>query len=198
MSDDGEKIAGFLTLKREIIDETIQDEKCTNTALTIFIITIILASIVNIATWYSRWTSNNQLTLLFGMATPIPTIFDIILEGVGQILFPLVGWYFVFYFGNKIGGIAQSKEHLMRAFGYSDILLIISNLAGFLNLIAALSLLSGLIQVVFSFWFIIVIIYATTIVFQKGALTAIAAFLIGGFFAVIVVLLPISILSFIF
>ena len=198
MTDEGERIAGFMTLKNYIIDETIEDENCTNSAITLFIITIILASAAYMATWYSRWVSLNQTMSFFGLSAPLPTIFDIILEGVGQILTPLVGWIFVFILGNWIGGEAESKEHLMRAFGYSSVMLMIYHSAGFLNLITGLALLVGLLQIVFGLWAIIIYVYATMITFRKGALTAIGAFILGSLAAAACVTLPITIITWLF
>ena len=195
MTDQLERITGFMTLKNYIIEETIDDESCTNTAITFFIITITIASAVYMATWYSRWISLNQTMMLFGQTAPIPTILDIIVEGIGQILFPIVGWFFVFKLGNMIGGEAESKEHLMRTFGYSAPMLLIYHSVGFLNLIPNLSLLVGLLQIVFGLWAIIIYIYATMITFRKGALTAILAFIIGSLAASACVTLPIAIIT---
>lgn len=195
MTDQGERIAGFMILKNYIIDETIEDENCTNTAIIFFIITVVVASAVYIASWYSRWVNLNQTMILFGQAAPVPSIFDIIMEGIGQILFPIVGWIFVFKLGNMIGGEAESKEHLMRAFGYSAPMLLIYHSIGFLDFVPNLSLLVDLLQLVFGFWSIIIYVYATMIAFRKGAFTAILAFIIGSLAAAACVILPITIIT---
>ena len=195
MSDEGEKIAGFMTLKNDIIDETIEDEDCTTSARILFIITISIGAAVYVLTWFTRWISLNQTLILFGYLAPIPTIADIVLDGVGQILFPVFGWILVFYIGNMLGGEAESKEHLMRAFGYSSVMLMIYHSAGFLNLLNGLGLLVGLLQIVFGLWSIIIYVYATTITFRRGALTAIGAFIIGGILAGFCIIGPISLIQ---
>ena len=195
MSNELEKIKKFMTIKRDTVEETINDVRSTKFA--IFLIAIAMALAV-IQTLLQGLVVQDVLELIWswmGFVTPSPL--RIVLDSIfSNIVFPLLVIILAFYIGNAIKGEAESLNHVVRAVGYSTPPLIISSAFSFLGLTGNpwVIVVMGFFNVVFGLWFVIVIVFALMITFKKGALTGIGAIAISAIIAGIatgwVVLIP--------
>ena len=184
MSNELEKIKKFMTIKRDSVEETIKDENSTKFAICLITISIILGAIQTLLQNLLAQDLYEWIVGIFDVAPPSVT--RIIMDAIANnIMFPIIVIILVYYIGNAIKGEADSFNHVIRAIGYSVPPLIIGTLFSFLSLIPGIvvDVIVGLINVVFGFWFVILIIYALMLTFKKGALTAIGALLISALIA---------------
>jgi len=195
MSNELEKIKKFMTIKRDTVEETINDVRSTKFA--IFLIAIAMALAV-VQTLLQGLVVQDVLELIWSwMGFVTPSSLRIVLDSIfSNIVFPLLVIILAFYIGNAIKGEAESLNHVVRAVGYSTPPLIISSAFSFLGLTGNpwVIVVMGFFNVVFGLWFVIVIVFALMITFKKGALTGIGAIAISAIIAGIatgwVVLIP--------
>jgi hypothetical protein len=195
MSNELEKIIKFMTIKRDTVEETINDVRSTKFA--IFLIAIAMALAV-IQTLLQGLVVQDVLELIWSwMGFVPPSPLRIVLDSIfSNIVFPLLVIILAFYIGNAIKGEAESLNHVVRAVGYSTPPLIISSAFSFLGLTGNpwVIVVMGFFNFVFGLWFVIVIVFALMITFKKGALTGIGAIAISAIIAGIatgwVVLIP--------
>lgn len=195
MSNELEKIKKFMTIKRDTVEETINDVRSTKFAVLLIAIAMALAVI---QTLLQGLVVQDVLELIWswmGFATPSPL--RIVLDSIfSNIVFPLLIIILAFYIGNAIKGEAESLNHVVRAVGYSTPPLIISSAFSFLGLTGNPWVIGvmGFFNFVFGLWFVIVIVFALMITFKKGALTGIGAVALSAIIAGIatgwVVLIP--------
>lgn len=195
MSNELDKIIKFMTIKREPVEETINDVRSTKFAVFLIAIAMTLAVI---QTLLQGLVVQDVLELIWswmGFVTPSPL--RIVLDSIfSNIVFPLLVIILAFYIGNAIKGEAESLNHVVRAVGYSTPPLIISSAFSFLGLTGNIWVIGvmGFFNFVFGLWFVIVIVFALMITFKKGALTGIGAIAISAIIAGIatswVVLIP--------
>ncbi|HDZ17767.1 hypothetical protein LCGC14_0891370 [marine sediment metagenome] len=186
MSNDLEKITKFMTIKRDVVEETISDEQSTKFAIFLIAVAMVLGTAQSLLQNFLTPDVLEWIVNFFGITTPSPL--RIVLDAVfSNIIFPMLVIVLTFYIGNALKGEAESLNHVIRALGYSTPPLIISSAFSFLGFAGniILSGLSALINVVFGFWFVIVVVFALMITFKKGALTGIGAVLISAIIAAI-------------
>lgn len=195
MSNELDKIIKFMTIKREPVEETINDERSTKFAWSLIAIAMALAVVQTLLQGLVVQGPLEMLWSWLGFVTP--SALRIVLDAIfSNIVFPLLVIILAFYIGNAIKGEAESLNHVVRAVGYSTPLLIITTGFSFLGLTGNIWVIGvmGFFNFVFGFWFVIVIVYALMITFKKGALTGIGAIAISAIIAGIatgwVVLIP--------
>jgi hypothetical protein len=188
MSNELEKIIKFMTIKREPVEETINDENSTKfavfliaTAITLGIIQTLLQNLLaqNLFEWVIGF---------FGIA--VPSVLRIVMDAIANnIIFPILLIVLIFYIGNAIKGEAESLNHVLRAIGYSVPLLILSTIFSFLSLIPDIIVVGfvGFVNFVLGVWFVVVIVFALMVTFKKGALTGIIAVAFSALIAAIAI-----------
>lgn len=187
-----EKIKKFLTIKRDAIEETINDKSSTKFAVFLIAIAIMLGLIQSILLSVVTPDIMEWILSFFGFPPPsVVRIMDVI---ASNIIFPILLIVLTFYIGIALKGEPESLNHVVRAIGYSVPPLIISSALSFLSLIPILELFVSFLNIVFGFWFLIILIIALMITFKKGALTGISAILlsviIAGLSVIWTLLLP--------
>ena len=195
MTNELEKIKSFMTIKRDPVEETINDENSTKFAICLIVIAMVLAVI---QTLLQKLVVQDVLELMWswlGFATP--SDLRIVLDAIfSNIVFPVLVIVLAFYIGNAIKGEAESLNHVVRAVGYSTPPLIISSGFSFLGLTQNIWVIvvMSFFNFIFGLWFVIVIVFALMVTFKKGALTGIGAVAISAIIAGIatswVVLIP--------
>jgi len=184
MSNELERIKRFLTIKRDTVEETINDTSSTKFAVCLIVIAIVLGVTQTLLQNLLAPDPLEWIISFFGTATP--SVVRIVLEAImNNIIFPILAIILIFYIGNAIKGEAESLNHVIRAIGYSTPPLIISSAISFLNLTQnwVVAGFVGFFMFAFGFWFVIIIIYALMITFKKGALTSIAAIIFSAIIA---------------
>ena len=186
MSNELEKIKKFMLIKRNTVEETINDTKSTTFAICLIIIAIVLGVI---QTLLQNLLAVDPLEWVFGIFSTVePSVTRIILDAImNNIVLPILVIVLAFYIGNAVKGEAESLNHVVRAIGYSTPLLIIASILSYLNLTLNPIVIGivGFFNFAFGFWFVIVVIYALMIVFKKGALTGIGAIIISAIIAAV-------------
>ena len=187
MSHEMEKIERFMTIKRDTVEETINDTSSTLFALCLIVIAIVLGVT---QTLLQNLLAPDLLEWLIAfLGTGTPSVVRIITEAImNNIFFPSLAIILIFYIGNAIKGEAESLNHVIRAIGYSTPPLIISSAISFLNLTQNpfVAGFVGFCMFAFGFWFVIILVFALMITFKKGALTGIGAAVIAAIIAGIV------------
>ena len=187
MSNELEKLIKFMTIKRDPVEETINDVNSTKFAVILIAISITFGLIQALlqdllAQDLFQWIINR-----FGIT--VLSIERIITNAIANnVIFPILAIVLIFYIGNAIKGEAESFNHIIRAVGYSVPPLIISTAFSFLSLIPNVIVegLVAFVNVVFGFWFVIILFFALMITFKKGALTGIGAIALSAILAGIV------------
>lgn len=184
MSNVIEKMKRFLTIKRDTVEETINDTKATMFGVFLIILAIVLGVT---QTLLQNFLARDPLEWLIAfVGTDEPSAVRIVMDGVmNNIVFPILMIFLIFYIGNAIKGEAESQNHVIRAIGYSTPPLLISSAISFLTLIdnPVVWVIAGVFMFAFGFWFVIVVIYALMITFKKGAFTAIVAIIFSAIIA---------------
>jgi hypothetical protein len=184
MSNEIERMKRFITIKRDTVEETIND-----TSSTIFpVFLIILAIALGVTqTLLQNFLARDALEWLIAfIGTEEPSAVRIVMDAVmNNVVFPILMIFLIFYIGNAIKGEAESLNHVIRAIGYSTSLILISSAISFLTLInnPVVWGIVGFFMFAFGIWFAIVVIYALMITFKKGAFTAIVAVIFSAIIA---------------
>ena len=184
MSDELEKIKKFMTFKRDTVEETINDVNSTKFASILIGIAITLGVIQALLQEFLSQDLFEWIVNRFGIT--VLSIERIITNAIASnIVFPILAIILIYYIGNAIKGEAQSFNHVVRAVGYSVPPLIVSTAFSFLSMIPNI-IIEGIVvfvNVVFGFWFVIILFFALMITFKKGALTGIGAVAISAIIA---------------
>jgi len=184
MSNELEKIKKFMTIKRDTVEETINDVNSTKFAVCLIVIAMALAVI---QTLLQGLVVQDPLELIWSwMGFVTPSVLRIVLDAIfSNIVFPILVIILAFYIGNAVKGEAESLNHVVRAIGYSTPLLIISSGFSFLGLTQNIWVIvvMGFFNFLFGIWFVIVIVFALMITFKKGALTGIGAIILSAIIA---------------
>ena len=182
MNEEIEKITKFMTIKRDVIEETINDERSTKFAVFLIAISIALGLIQSILQSFLAPDVMEVILGLFGF--PTPSYVRIIMDAIASnIIFPILVIVLTFYIGNALKGEAESLNHVVRAIGYSVPPLIISSALSFLSLIPYVGIFLSFLNFVFGLWFVIIVIVALMITFKKGALTGIGSVILSAIIA---------------
>jgi hypothetical protein len=184
MSNELEKVKKFMAIKRNTVEETINDINSTRFAVLLIVIAITLGLIQALFQNFLSQDLFEWIVNRFGIT--VLSIERIITNAIANnIVFPIFTIVLIYYIGNAIKGEAESFNHVVRAIGYSVPPLIISSAFSFLSLIPNIILegLVAFINVVFGFWFVIIIVFALMITFKKGALTGIGAVVLSAIIA---------------
>ena len=184
MSNELEKITKFMTIKRDVVEETINDERSTKFAICLIVVSMVLGLVQSLLRNFLTPDVLEWIVNFFGTTTP--SLLRIVVDAVfSNVVFPMLVIVLTFYIGNALKGEAESLNHVIRAIGYSTPPLIISSAISYINLAGNLILsgLSSFLSFVFGFWFVIIIVYTLMITFKKGALTGIGALLISAIIA---------------
>ena len=184
MSDEFEKIKKFMLIKRDTVEETINDTNSTKFAVLLIAIAITLGVIQSLLLEFLSQDLFEWVVNSFGIT--VLTLELIITNAIANnIVFPILVVVLTFYIGNAIKGEAESFNHVVRAIGFSVPPLIISTAFSFFSLIPNI-IVEGLVvfvNVAFGIWFVIIIVFALMITFKKGALTGIGALVISAIIA---------------
>lgn len=184
MSNELEKMKRFLTIKRDTVEETINDTSSTTFPVFLIILAIVLGVTQTLLQNFLARDALEWLMAIIGEETP--SAVRIVLEAImNNVIFPILMVFLIFYIGNWIKGEAESLNHVIRAIGYSTPPLLISSAIAFLTLIdnPVVWGIVGFFMFAFGIWFIIVVIYALMITFKKGAFTAIVAIIFSAIIA---------------
>jgi len=184
MSNEIEKMKRFLTIKRDTVEETINDTSSTTFPVFLIILAIVLGVTQTLLQNFLARDALEWLMAIIGEETP--SAVRIVLEAImNNVIFPILMVFLIFYIGNWIKGEAESLNHVIRAIGYSTPPLLISSAIAFLTLIdnPVVWGIVGFFMFAFGIWFIIVVIYALMITFKKGAFTAIVAIIFSAIIA---------------
>ena len=184
MSNELEKIKKFMTIKRDTVEETINDVNSTKFAVYLIVIAITLGVIQALLQGLVVQDALELIWSWIGFVTP--SVLRIVLDAIfSNIVFPILVITLAFYIGNAVKGEAESLNHVVRAIGYSTPLLIISSGFSFLGLTQNIWVIvvMGFFNYVFGIWFVIVIVFALMITFKKGALTGIGAVILSAIIA---------------
>ena len=184
MSNELEKIKKFMTIKRDTVEETINDVNSTKFAVYLIVIAITLGVIQALLQGLVVQDALELIWSWIGFVTP--SVLRIVLDAIfSNIVFPILVIILAFYIGNAVKGEAESLNHVVRAIGYSTPLLIISSGFSFLGLTQNIWVIvvMGFFNFVFGIWFVIVIVFALMITFKKGALTGIGAVILSAIIA---------------
>ncbi len=173
-----------MTIKRDPVEETINDVNSTKFAVILIAISIILGLIQALLQDLLSQDLYQWIINRFGIT--VLSLERIIKNAIANnIVFPILVIVLTFYIGNAIKGEAESFNHVVRAVGYSVPPLIISTAFSFLSLIPNIIVegLVAFVNVAFGFWFVIILVFALMITFKKGALTGIGALVISAIIA---------------
>jgi len=184
MSNELEKMKRFLTIKRDTVEETINDTSSTTLPVFLIILAIVLGVTQTLLQNFLARDALEWLMAIIGEETP--SAVRIVLETImNNVIFPILMIFLIFYIGNWIKGEAESLNHVIRAIGYSTPPLLISSAIAFLTLIdnPVVWGIVGFFMFAFGIWFIVVVIYALMITFKKGAFTAIVAIIFSAIIA---------------
>jgi hypothetical protein len=184
MSNEIEKMKRFMTIKRDTVEETINDTSSTTFAIFLIILAIVLGVTQTLLSNFLARDALEWLMTIVGEETP--SAVRIVLEAImNNIVFPILMIFLLFYIGNGIKGEAESLNHVIRAIGYSTPPLLISSAIAFLTLIdnPVVWGIVGFFMFAFGIWFAVVVIYALMITFKKGAFTAIVAVIFSAIIA---------------
>jgi len=189
MSDEFEKIKKFMLIKRDTVEETINDKNSTKFAVLLIAIAITLGVIQSLLIEFLSQDLFEWVVNRFGIT--VLTLELIITNAIANnIVFPILVIILTFYIGNAIKGEAESFNHVVRAVGYSVPLLIISTAFSFLSLIPNTNIFGIIVEglvifvnVALGIWFVIIIVFALMITFKKGALTGIGAVALSAIIA---------------
>jgi len=184
MSNELEKMKRFLTIKRDTVEETINDTSSTTFPVFLIILAIVLGVTQTLLQNFLARDALEWLMAIVGEETP--SAVRIVLEAImNNVIFPILMVFLIFYIGNWIKGEAESLNHVIRAIGYSTPPLLISSAIAFLTLIdnPVVWGIVGFFMFAFGIWFIIVVIYALMLTFKKGAFTAIVAIIFSAIIA---------------
>ena len=184
MSNEINKVKRFLTIKRDTVEETINDTSSTTFSLFLIILAIVLGVT---QTLLQNFLARDPLEWLIAfVGTEEPSAVRIVMDGImNNVIFPILMVILIFYLGNWIKGEAESLNHVIRAIGYSTPPLLISSAIGFLTLVdnPVVWIIVGICWFAFGLWFVIVVIYALMLTFKKGAFTAIVAIIFSAIIA---------------
>lgn len=184
MSDELEKIKKFMTIKRDTVEETINDANSTKFAVLLIAIAITLGLIQALLQEFLAQDLFEWIVNRFGIT--VLSLERIITNAIANnIIFPILVIVLIFYLGNALKGEAESFNHVVRAVGYSVPPLIISTAFSFLSLIPNIIVegLVAFVNVAFGFWFLIILFFTLMITFKKGALTGIGAVALSAIIA---------------
>lgn len=184
MSDELEKIKKFMTIKRDTVEETINDANSTKFAVLLIAIAITLGLIQALLQEFLAQDLFEWIVNRFGIT--VLSLERIITNAIANnIIFPILVIVLIFYLGNALKGEAESFNHVVRAVGYSVPPLIISTAFSFLSLIPNIIVegLVAFVNVAFGFWFVIILFFTLMITFKKGALTGIGAVALSAIIA---------------
>ena len=184
MSNEIEKMKRFLTIKRDTVEETINDTSSTTFPVFLIILAIVLGVTQTLLQSFLARDALEWLMAIVGEETP--SAVRIVLEAImNNVIFPILMVFLIFYIGNWIKGEAESLNHVIRAIGYSTPPLLISSAIAFLTLIdnPVVWGIVGFFMFAFGIWFIIIVIYALMLTFKKGAFTAIVAIIFSAIIA---------------
>lgn len=184
MSNELEKMKRFVTIKRDTVEETINDTSSTTLPVFLIILAIVLGVTQTLLQNFLARDALEWLMAIIGEETP--SAVRIVLEAImNNVIFPILMIFLIFYIGNWIKGEAESLNHVIRAIGYSTPPLLISSAIAFLTLInnPVIWGIVGFFMFAFGIWFVIVVIYALMLTFKKGAFTAIVAIIFSAIIA---------------
>jgi len=181
--DEWDRLSNFIIFKRDIVEDVLEDEDATSMATIYFVISIIMTAISTIVTFQVDYAYQVATLGILAQYLPPPTILSVTMNTVTQALLPVLGGIFTFYVGNGFKGEAEDKETILRAFGYSRFLVIIGQACSLLTLIYSIYFAGMLLEVLFSLWAMILLVYSVMIAQKKGALTAIFSLIIAGILA---------------
>ncbi len=184
MSDELEKIKKFMTIKRDTVEETINDANSTKFAVLLIAIAITLGLIQALLQEFLAQDLFEWIVNRFGIT--VLSLERIIMNAIANnIIFPILVIVLIFYLGNALKGEAESFNHVVRAVGYSVPPLIISTAFSFLSLIPNIIVegLVAFVNVAFGFWFVIILFFTLMITFKKGVLTGIGAVALSAIIA---------------
>ena len=178
--DEWDRLSNFIIFKRDIVEDVIEDEDATKIATIYFIISIIITAISTILTTQVDYFYQLATYGILAQYVAPPTILSAAMNTITQSMLPVLGWIFTFYVGNGLKGEADSKEMILRAFGYSRFMVIIGQACSLLTLIYSIYFVGMLLEVLFALWAMILLVYSVMIALKKGALTAIFTLIIAG------------------
>ncbi len=184
MSNEITKMKRFITIKRDTVEETINDTSSTTFPMFLIILAIVLGVTQTLLSNFLARDALEWLIAFIGKETP--SALRIVLEAImNNIAFPILMIFLIFYIGNWIKGEAESLNHVIRAIGYSTPPLLISSAIAFLTLIdnPVVWGIVGFFMFAFGIWFAVVVIYALMLTFKKGAFTAIVAVIFSAIIA---------------
>ena len=181
MSNEIERMKRFLTIKRDTVEETINDTSSKVFPLFLIILAIVLGVTQTLLQDLFARDALEWLIAFIGEETP--STVRIVLEAImNNLVFPILMIFLIFYIGNWIKGEAESLNHVIRAIGDSTPPLLISSAIAFLTLVnnPVVWGIVGFFMFAFGIWFAVVVIYALMITFKKGAFTAIVAVILSA------------------
>jgi len=184
MSNEITKMKRFITIKRDTVEETINDTSSTTFPMFLIILAIVLGVTQTLLSNFLARDALEWLIAFIGEETP--SALRIILEAImNNIVFLILMIFLIFGIGNWIKGEAESLNHVIRAIGYSTPPLLISSAIAFLTLIdnPVVWGIVGFFMFAFGIWFAVVVIYALMLTFKKGAFTAIVAVIFSAIIA---------------
>ena len=186
--DELDRVTNFIIFKRDIVEDVVEDDDLTKMAIIYFVISIIITVISTIVTFQVDYTYQVATYGAMSYLVRTPTIISISMNAISQGMLPVFGWIFTWQAGIWFKTENDSKETILRTFGYSRFLVIIGQACSFLSLIYSIYFAVMLVEFLFTIWALILIIYSVMIVLKKSAWITICVLIVAGIISLLCIL----------